>query len=149
MPCTIYVLWNFTSRGTSHFVAINAQWYVLHVLCYSMSCENQDFHGKFLNFTHKYPCVTTHGLPHNSGVTVELYHMYTAQSLVVPLGFQILFYSYHFPKRLNIQLLLGFIFNCLLTKSNDILNKNTLGAKKCKTNQKQQLNNNFTCNQKV
>ena len=30
-------------------------------------------------------------------------------------------------------------FNCLLTKSSDILNKNTLGAKKYKANQKQQL----------
>ena len=28
-------------------------------------------------------------------------------------------------------------------------NKNTLGAKKCKANQKQQLNISFTCNQKV
>ena len=31
------------------------------------------------------------------------------------------------------------IFNCLFTKSSDILNKNTKGAKKGKANQKQQL----------
>ena len=44
-----------------------------------MSRENQDFHGKFLNFTHKYLHVTTRGLPRLSEVTVELYRIYFTQ----------------------------------------------------------------------
>ena len=65
LPCT-YALWHFTSCRTLHLV-------VLDVWCYSMSHKNQDFHKKFWNFAHEYLRVTTHGLPHVSEVTVELY----------------------------------------------------------------------------
>ena len=41
--------------------------------------------------------------------------------------------------RVLLGLLLS-IYCCLVTKSSDMLNKNTLGAKSCKANQKQQLN---------
>ena len=41
-----------------------------------MSHETQNFHGKFLNFTREYLCVTMCGLPRVSEVTVELYRSY-------------------------------------------------------------------------
>ena len=40
---------------------------------------------------------------------------------------------------IQISYVLATIFDCLLTKCNHILIRNTLGAKKCKANEKQQL----------
>ena len=57
------------SRGISHLT-------VLHVLCYSTSRENEDFHGKFLNLTCEYLCVTMRGPPRVSEITLELYCNY-------------------------------------------------------------------------
>ena len=62
------------SRGISHLV-------VLHVSCYSTSFENEDFHGKFLNFTREYLCATMRRPPHVSEVTLELYHSSGLQQL--------------------------------------------------------------------
>ena len=58
-----------------------------------------------------------------------------------------LVYYYGFYLRFLHGLLLS-ICCCLLTKNSDMLNKNTLGAKNCEANQKQQLNG-YTCNQNV
>ena len=63
---TFHVSWNFMPCCTPRLV-------ILHMLCYSMSCENEDFHGKFLNFTREYLHVTMHGLPRMSEVTLKLY----------------------------------------------------------------------------
>ena len=48
---------------------------LLHVLCYSMPHENEDFHRKVLNFTREYLFVTMHGPPHMSEATLELYRI--------------------------------------------------------------------------
>ena len=65
------------SRGTSRLVVFHAllvsRLVVFHVSCYSMSHENEDFHGNFLNFTRKYLRVTMRGPPRVSEVTLELY----------------------------------------------------------------------------
>ena len=47
-----------------------------------MSRENEDFHGKFLNFTREYLCVTMHGPPCVIEVILELYHISAIQSSV-------------------------------------------------------------------
>ena len=63
----LHVSWHFISRGNSHLVVRTTR------PCYSTSCENQDFNGKFLNFTHKYRRVSTCRLSRMSEVTLELY----------------------------------------------------------------------------
>ena len=62
----LHISWCLMPRCTPHLV-------ILHVSCYSTSHENQDFHGKFLNFAHEYLRVTMHGLPRVSKVTLEQY----------------------------------------------------------------------------
>ena len=67
------------SRGTSRLVEFHASLYstsrgtprvvLLHV------SRNEDFHGKFLNFTHEYPRVTMRGPPRVSEVTLERYRI--------------------------------------------------------------------------
>ena len=65
------------SRGTSCLVVFHAslapRLMVFHVSCYSTSHENEDFHGKVLNFTREYLRVTMRGPPRVSEVTPELY----------------------------------------------------------------------------
>ena len=67
------------SRGTLCLVVFHASLaphlMVFHISCYSMSCENEDFHSNFLSFTHKYLRVTMRGPPHVSEVTLELYRI--------------------------------------------------------------------------
>ena len=67
------------SRGTSRLMVFHALLapclVVFHVTCYSNSRENEDFHGNFLNFAREYLCVTMHGPPRMSEVTLELYHI--------------------------------------------------------------------------
>ena len=46
------------------------------------------------------------------------------------------------------QKVISYTHASAVTKSTDMLNKNTLGAKNCEANQKQQLNG-YTCDQNV
>ena len=62
----LHVSWNFMPRCTPRLM-------ILHVSCYSSSRENEDFHGKILNFTCEYLRVTMRGPPCMSEVTLELY----------------------------------------------------------------------------
>ena len=64
------------SRGTSRLVVFPASLAPRLISCYSMSRENEDFHGNFLNFTCEYLRVTMRGLPCVSEVTLELYRTY-------------------------------------------------------------------------
>ena len=59
------------SRGTSCLVEF-------HNLLYSMPRENEDFHGKFFNFTHEYLRVSMCGPPRVSEVTLERYRILDA-----------------------------------------------------------------------
>ena len=47
-----------------------------------MSRESQDFHGKFLNFTCEYLCVTTRELSRMSEVVVERYRILITQVIL-------------------------------------------------------------------
>ena len=74
------------SRSTSRLMVFHASLApclgVFHISCYSTSRENEDFHSNLLNFTYEYLCVTMHGLPRMSEVTLELYRNCSNNSLL-------------------------------------------------------------------